>query len=157
MKDVAKGPRVHFHQPKSGVCPSDEEINILAELLNRSKKITILGGAGCAGAHAELIEVARKLQAPIVHALRGKEFIEYDNPFDVGLTGLLGFSSGYHAMMNCEVLLMLGTDFPYRDFYPENATIVQIDVRGEQLGRQSKLDFGFIGDTQTRCEPCCQG
>jgi len=150
LKDaVVESPRVRFHEPKSNVCPSDEELNILAELLNRSEKITILGGAGCAGAHAELIEVAGKLQAPIVHALRGKEFIEYDNPFDVGLTGLLGFSSGYHAMMNCEVLLMLGTDFPYRDFYPKDATIVQVDVRGEQLGRRSKLDFGFIGDTQT--------
>jgi len=150
LKDaVVEGPRVRFHEPKSNVCPSDEELNTLAELLNRSEKITILGGAGCAGAHAELIEVAGKLQAPIVHALRGKEFIEYENPFDVGLTGLLGFSSGYHAMMNCEVLLMLGTDFPYRDFYPKVATIVQIDVRGEQLGRRSKLDFGFIGDTKT--------
>jgi pyruvate dehydrogenase (quinone) len=150
LKDaVAATPRVRFHEPKSHVCPSDEELNALAELLNRSEKITILGGAGCAGAHAELIEVAGKLQAPIVHALRGKEFIEYDNPFDVGMTGLLGFSSGYHAMMNSEVLLMLGTDFPYRDFYPKDATIVQIDVRGEQLGRRSKLDFGFIGDIQT--------
>src|SRR6266853_6697635 len=92
LKDAVEGPRVRFHEQKSSVCPSDEELNILAELLNRSEKITILGGAGCAGAHAELIEVAGKLQAPIVHALRGKEFIEYDNPFDVGLTGLLGFS-----------------------------------------------------------------
>jgi pyruvate dehydrogenase (quinone) len=150
LKDaVATTPRVRFREPKSQVCPSDQELNILAELLNRSEKITILGGAGCAGAHRELIEVAGKLQAPIVHALRGKEFIEYDNPFDVGLTGLLGFSSGYHAMMNCEVLLIVGTDFPYRDFYPKDATIVQIDIRGEQLGRRSKLDFGFIGDTQT--------
>jgi pyruvate dehydrogenase (quinone) len=94
------------------VCPSDDELKLLAEVLNRSKKITILGGAGCAGAHSELIELAGKLQAPIVHAFRGKEFIEYDNPFDVGMTGLLGFSSGYHAMMNCDTLLMLGTDFP---------------------------------------------
>src|ERR1700756_3083734 len=149
LKDAVQGPRVRFHEPKSSVSPSDEELNILAELLNRSQKITILGGAGCAGAHAELMEVAGKLQAPIVHAFRGKEFIEYDNPFDVGMTGLLGFSSGYHAMMNCEVLLMLGTDFPYRDFYPKDATIVQIDLRGEHLGRRSKLDFGFIGDTKT--------
>jgi pyruvate dehydrogenase (quinone) len=149
LKDAVHGPRVRFHEQKSSVCPSDEELNILAELLNRSEKITILGGAGCAGAHAELMEVAGKLRAPIVHAFRGKEFIEYDNPFDVGMTGLLGFSSGYHAMMNCEVLLMLGTDFPYRDFYPKDATIVQIDVRGEHLGRRSKLDFGFIGDTKT--------
>jgi len=141
--------RLHFFLPKFSVCPSDDEINILATLLNRTNKITILGGAGCAGAHEELIELAGKLQAPIVHALRGKEFIEYDNPFDVGMTGLLGFSSGYHAMMNCEVLLMLGTDFPYQQFFPKDATIVQIDLRGEQLGRRSNVDFGFVGDIKT--------
>jgi pyruvate dehydrogenase (quinone) len=117
--------------------------------LNDSKKITILGGAGCAGAHSELIELAAKLNAPVVHALRGKEFIEHDNPYDVGMTGLLGFSSGYHAMMACDVLLMIGTDFPYQQFYPKNATIVQIDIRGEQLGRRTKVDHGFVGDTKT--------
>ena len=115
---VEQAPRLHFSEPRPTVCPSDEEINILADVLNRSKKITILGGAGCGGAHTELIEVAGRLQAPIVHAMRGKEFIEYDNPFDVGMTGLLGFSSGYHAMMNCDVLLMLGTDFPYSAVLP---------------------------------------
>jgi pyruvate dehydrogenase (quinone) len=150
MRDaVEHAPRLRFSEPKSTVCPSDEEINILADLLNRPQRITILGGAGCAGAHAELIELAGKLQSPVVHALRGKEFIEYDNPFDVGMTGLLGFSSGYHAMMNCELLLMIGTDFPYRDFFPENATVVQIDLRGEQIGRRAKVDFGFVGDTKT--------
>jgi pyruvate dehydrogenase (quinone) len=81
--------------------------------------------------------------------MRGKEYIEYDNPFDVGMTGLLGFSSGYHAMMNCDLLLMIGTDFPYQQFFPEDATIVQIDVRGEQLGRRTKVDYGFVGDTKT--------
>jgi len=146
---VEQLPRMHFSDARSSVCPSDDEINILADLLNRSKRITILGGAGCAGAHDELIELAAKLQAPIVHAMRGKEFIEYDNPFDVGMTGLLGFSSGYHAMMNCDVLLMIGTDFPYQQFYPKDATVVQIDVRGEQIGRRSKVDFGFVGDTKT--------
>jgi pyruvate dehydrogenase (quinone) len=146
---VERAPRLHFPTPQPMVCPSEDEINRLADLLNRSKKITILGGAGCAGAHAELIELAGKLQAPIVHAMRGKEFIEYDNPFDVGMTGLLGFSSGYHAMMNCDVLLMLGTDFPYQQFFPKDATIVQIDLRGEQLGRRTKVDYGLIGDTKT--------
>ena len=145
---VEQGRRVHFSDSKSTLRPSDEEIDILANVLNQSTKVTILGGAGCAGAHAELIEVAGKLQAPVVHAMRGKEFIEYDNPFDVGMTGLLGFSSGYHAMMNCDVLLMIGTDFPYRQFFPEKATIVQIDLRGEQIGRRSKVDFGFVGDTK---------
>ena len=93
-------------------CPSAGELAELANFLNGSKKTTILAGAGCAGAHAELIDIAGKLKAPIVHALRGKEFVEYDNPFSVGMTGLLGFSSGYHAMRNCDTLLMLGTDFP---------------------------------------------
>jgi len=146
---VEQQPRLRFSEPKPKVCPSDAEITMLAQVLNQSRKITIFGGAGCAGAHAELIEVARMLNAPIVHAMRGKEFIEYDNPFDVGMTGLLGFSSGYHAMMNCEVLLMIGTDFPYQQFFPKDATIIQIDLRGEQLGRRTKLDYGFIGDTKT--------
>ena len=146
---VQQGPRLHFPEPKPSVCPSDDEIATLAKVLNNSKKITILGGAGCAGAHAELIALAGKLKAPIVHAMRGKEFIEYANPFDVGMTGLLGFSSGYQAMMNCEVLLMVGTDFPYQQFFPKNATVVQIDVRGEQLGRRTKVDYGFVGDTKT--------
>ncbi len=150
MRDaVEQSGRLRFSDARPSVCPSDDELNILADLLNRSQKITILGGAGCAGAHDELIAVAAKLQAPIVHAMRGKEFIEYDNPFDVGMTGLLGFSSGYHAMLTCEVLLMIGTDFPYQQFFPKDATIVQIDVRGEQIGRRSKVDFGFVGDTKT--------
>jgi pyruvate dehydrogenase (quinone) len=146
---VEQGPRPHFSQPKPNVCPSDDELTTLARVLNNSKRTTILGGAGCAGAHEELIALAGKLKAPIVHAMRGKEFIEYDNPFDVGMTGLLGFSSGYHAMMNCDVLLMIGTDFPYQQFYPRDATVIQIDLRGEQLGRRTKLDYGFIGDAKT--------
>src|SRR6202051_4790083 len=150
MRDaVAQGPRLHFPQPKPNVCPSDDELTTLAKVLNNSKKTTILGGAGCAGAHKELIELAGKLKAPIVHALRGKEFIEYDNPFSVGMTGLLGFFSGYYAMMNCDTLLMLGTDFPYQQFYPPNATIIQVDIRGEQIGRRTKVDLGLIGDIKT--------
>jgi pyruvate dehydrogenase (quinone) len=146
---VERGPRLHFAEPKPSVTPSDSELTTLAKVLNNSKKTTILGGAGCAGAHDELIALADKLKAPIVHAMRGKEFIEYDNPFDVGMTGLLGFSSGYHAMMNCDVLLMIGTDFPYQQFFPKDATIVQIDVRGEQLGKRTKVDYGFIGDAKS--------
>ena len=80
--------------------------------------------------------------------MRGKEFIEYDNPYDVGMTGLLGFSSGYHAMMDCDVLLMLGTDFPYQQFYPTDAKIIQVDLRGEQIGRRTPVDLGLVGDVQ---------
>jgi pyruvate dehydrogenase (quinone) len=137
--------RVAFTYAQPNVTPRQQELDHLATELNDAKKVTILAGAGCAGAHDELVALAGKLQAPIVHALRGKEFIEYDNPYDVGMTGLLGFSSGYHAMMNCETLLMLGTDFPYQQFYPKNARILQIDIREEQLGRRSRIDLGVVG------------
>jgi pyruvate dehydrogenase (quinone) len=143
---VVQEPRLRFPEPKPAVLPSDEDIGRLARLLDEAGKVTILGGIGCAGAHDVLIELAARLQAPIVHTLRGKEFIEYDNPYDVGMTGLLGFSSGYHAMCNCDALLMLGTDFPYQQFYPKQATIAQVDIRGEQIGRRTKVDLGIIGD-----------
>jgi pyruvate dehydrogenase (quinone) len=145
---VGQGPRIKFHRSQSVVCPSEDEISSLANMLNDSKATTILAGAGCAGAHTELIQIAAKLQAPMVHALRGKEFVEHDNPFSVGMTGLLGFSSGYRAMMNCDTLLMLGTDFPYQQFYPKDATIIQIDIRGEQIGRRTKVDLGLVGDVK---------
>ena len=141
-------PRIQFDEPKPTVRPSDEEIGRLASILNEAQRVTILGGAGCVGAHAELIAVASALQAPVVHALRGKEFIEYDNPYDVGMTGLLGFSSGYRAMMNCDALLMLGTDFPYQQFYPGHAAIIQVDIRGEQIGRRTRVDLGLVGDVR---------
>lgn len=146
---VEQSPRMHFSTDKPTVSPSDDEIAKLAKILNDAKKITILGGAGCKDAHREVIEVAGKLKAPIVHAMRGKEYIEYDNPYDVGMTGLIGFSSGYHSMMNADALFMIGTDFPYVQFYPKDATIVQIDIRGSQLGRRTKLDFGLVGDAKT--------
>ena len=141
-------PITSVEQSETVVCPSKQEIAKLADVLNSAEKVTILGGAGCARAHSELIQVAGLLQAPIVHAMRGKEFVEYDNPYDVGMTGLLGFSSGYYAMMNSDLLLMLGTDFPYQQFYPHNAYIVQIDIRGEQLGKRTKVDLGLVGDVR---------
>jgi pyruvate dehydrogenase (quinone) len=146
---VERMPRLRFTESKTRVSPSEDELSAVASALNGSKKTTILAGAGCAGAHEELIEAAGKLKAPIVHAMRGKEYVEYDNPYDVGMTGLLGFSSGYRAMMSCDTLLMLGTDFPYRQFYPERATVIQVDVRGEQIGRRTKVDVGLVGDVKT--------
>ena len=137
--------RVNFTFASPHTVPRPEELDQLVSELDRATRVTILAGAGCAGAHDQLIQLAAKLQAPIVHAMRGKEFVEYDNPYDVGMTGLLGFASGYHAMMNCETLLMLGTDFPYQQFYPKNARILQIDIRAEQLGRRSHLDLGLVG------------
>jgi len=149
-----------IHRSASVVCPSIKELEQAADILNRAEKVTILGGAGCEGAHDELVALAAKLNAPIVHALRGKEFIEYDNPYDVGMTGLLGFSSGYHAMMNCDALLMLGTDFPYTNFFPKKAKIIQVDLRGEQIGRRTPVSLGLIGkvkDTLDELTPLLEG
>jgi pyruvate dehydrogenase (quinone) len=119
-----------------------------AAMINGAAKVTILGGAGCAGSHAEMLQVAEKLKAPIVHALRGKEFIAYDNPYDIGMTGLLGFTSGYYGMEHCDLLLMLGTDFPYTQFYPAHAKVIQVDSRGEQIGRRTAVDLGLVGSVQ---------
>jgi pyruvate dehydrogenase (quinone) len=148
QESTSSRPFIPLEQYRVVICPSKEEIMRLAEVLNSAQKVTILGGAGCAGAHSELIQIAELLQAPIVHAMRGKEFIEYDNPYDVGMTGLLGFSSGYHAMMDSDLLLMLGTDFPYQQFYPPRAYIIQVDIRGEQIGRRTKVDLGLVGDVR---------
>jgi pyruvate dehydrogenase (quinone) len=128
--------------------PGESDLDRLAALLDGASKVTLLCGAGCAGAHVEVIQLARRLKAPIVHPLRGKEYVEYDNPYDVGMTGLIGFSSGYIAMKNCDTLLMLGTDFPYRQFYPEHARIAQIDIRPEALGNRCPLELGLVGDVK---------
>jgi pyruvate dehydrogenase (quinone) len=128
------------------VLPPASEIDRLAQMLNGVDRVTLLCGAGCAGARDQVLKLAGTLKAPIVHTLRGKEFVEHENPFDVGMTGLIGFSSGYHAMLDCDLLLMLGTDFPYRQFYPTTAKVAQIDLRGENLGRRTRLDLGLVGD-----------
>ena len=157
--DVALLPAKADATPASGLLPPapvtrprDAELDALASLLNKGQRITLFCGRGCAGAHAPLMQLAAALHAPIVHALGGKEHVEWDNPFDVGMTGLIGFSSGYKAMMECDTLLMLGTDFPYRQFYPTDATIAQVDLRPEHLGRRCKLDLGLVGDVGATIE-----
>lgn len=153
--DIALSPMPDGVKPKWNVpkpafyTPASADLLELAERLNKSRKITLLCGAGTQGAHEEVVALAAKLQAPIVHALRGKEYLEYDNPYDVGMTGLIGFSSGYHAMKQADTVLMIGTSFPYRAFYPENATLLQIDNNPASLGRHAQIDFGVLGDTQS--------
>jgi pyruvate dehydrogenase (quinone) len=135
------------------VTPPGAELNRLAAVLNEAKRVTLLCGSGCEGAHDRLLALAQRLKAPIVHALRGKEHVEWSNPYDVGMTGLIGFSSGYYAMLDCEVLLMLGTDFPYRQFYPRGtARIAQVDLRAEQIGRRTPVDLGVVGDVRATLE-----
>jgi pyruvate dehydrogenase (quinone) len=128
------------------VRPAERELKALADLLNGARRVTLFCGRGCAGTHAGLMRLAETLKSPMVHALGGKEHVEYDNPYDVGMTGFIGFSSGYAAMHACDVLLMLGTDFPYKQFFPTRAKIAQVDNRPENLGRRCKLDLGVVGD-----------
>jgi pyruvate dehydrogenase (quinone) len=133
--------------PRPVVVPQSADLRALADLLNGAARVTVLGGSGCAGAHSQLLALGEKLKAPMVHALKGKEHVEWENPYDVGMTGLVGFSSGYYAMNDCDALLMLGTDFPYRQFYPQGtARIAQIDIRPEQLGKRAPITLGLVGD-----------
>ena len=139
-------PNAGLLPPVPLVRPAETELNALAALLNGAKRVTLFCGRGCAGAHDQLMKLAETLKSPIVHALGGKDHVEYDNPYDVGMTGFIGFSSGYAAMHACDVLLMLGTDFPYKQFFPTGISIVQVDIRPENLGRRCKLDLGVVGD-----------
>jgi pyruvate dehydrogenase (quinone) len=134
--------------PMPVVTPTQDDLDRLAALLNSDGRVTILCGSGCQGAHDELLALGERLKAPMVHALRGKEYVEWENTYDVGMTGLIGFSSGYYAMRDCDVLLMLGTDFPYRQFYPEGngVRIAQVDLRPENIGRRAAVDLGVVGD-----------
>jgi pyruvate dehydrogenase (quinone) len=152
LSDEESVPEQVMHVTQPVIRPSDTELKKLAEYLNNGKKITLLCGAGCEGAHEPLMQLCDKLQSPMVIALRGKEHLEYDNPYSVGLTGLIGYSSGFHAMMDCDVLLMLGTDFPYRQFFPKKAVILQVDIRSEHLGRRAALTLGLCGDIKYTVE-----
>jgi pyruvate dehydrogenase (quinone) len=132
------------HRPS--IRPCDKDLAPLAEMINSAKKIALFCGIGCANAHEDVIALAEKLKAPVGHSYRGKAFVEYDNPFDVGMSGLLGYGAAYRAMHECDLLLLLGTDFPYDKFLPTKPKIVQVDIRVDHLGRRSKLDLGLWGD-----------
>ena len=130
------------------VRPSDAEIDALVRMIDDAERVTLFCGSGTAGAHAEVMQFAERVKSPVGHALRGKEWIQYDNPFDVGMSGLLGYGAAYEATHECDLLIMLGTDFPYNAFLPDDVRIVQVDVRPERLGRRSKLDLAVWGDVR---------
>lgn len=135
---------VHFPQPV--LRPSDAELQKIAELLAIGKKVGIYAGSGCQGAHDLLVALAGRLNAPIAHTSRAKDFVEYDNPFNMGMTGMVGIPSGYHMMQECDTLLLLGADFAWAQFYPEKATLIQVDRDGSHLGRRHPIDLGVVGD-----------
>jgi pyruvate dehydrogenase (quinone) len=154
MQPAAEAPPpnvVGLLPPYPVVLPAYQDLERLAKLLNDDSRVTILCGSGCKDAHEQLLALGERLQAPMVHTMRGKEYVEWHNPYDVGMTGLIGFSSGYYAMLDCDVLLMLGTDFPYRQFYPKGAgvRIAQVDIRPENIGRRASVDLGLVGDVRT--------
>ena len=130
------------------VCPSEEDLAQLADMLNKHTRITLFCGIGCRGAHEEVIALSEKLNAPVVYTFKGKMEVQYENPYEVGMTGLLGMPSGYYSMHEAEVLLMLGTDFPYSAFLPDDIKIAQIDIKPERLGRRAKVDIGLCGDVK---------
>ena len=176
--DVALQPAAEASAPnvagllpgKPVVVPARDDLEKLAALLNSDARVTLLCGSGCQGAHDALLALGEKLKAPMVHALKGKEHVEWDNPYDVGMTGLIGFASGYYTMLDCDILLMLGTDFPYRQFYPrgklggktagktggksggKSVQTAQIDIRAGQIGRRTPVDLGLVGDVRATIE-----
>ena len=150
LKPAPEDAKISWYPPVlPRVIPQQTELAKLAELLNGATNITMMCGSGCAGAHDEVIRLAETLKAPVVHALRGKEHIEWDNPYSVGMTGLIGFSSGFHAMMNADTLILLGTQFPYRAFYPTDAKIIQIDINPGSIGSHCHVDMALVGDIKS--------
>src|SRR5712675_655134 len=154
--DVANAPAhdeplytVHTRRPL--IRPNEADLDAIAAILNKSDAITLYAGAGCAGAHDEVVAVAARLKAPMAHTSRGKDFVEYDNPYDVGMTGIIGGRAGYRAILDCDVLL-LGADFAWGQFYPNNATIIQIDADPTHLGRRHPVTIGAVGDIKTTLE-----
>ncbi|HTW08304.1 MAG TPA: ubiquinone-dependent pyruvate dehydrogenase [Acidimicrobiales bacterium] len=148
---------VAIRKASAVVRPDDASLAAAAEVLNAARAVTVLAGAGCAGAHDQLLRLAGALKAPVVHAFRGKDVIEYDNPYDVGMTGLIGFSSGYRAMEHCDALVMLGTDFPYQAFLPEGVPVVQVDIRGEQIGRRIPVSVPLVGTVRDTIDALLPG
>ena len=153
--DLAKKPAVKVESSEqiyplaSSVCPAEEDLIRLAGMLNHYERITLFCGIGCKGAHEEIIRMSETLNAPVAYTFKGKMEVQYDNPYEVGMTGLLGMPSGYYSMHEAEVLVMLGTDFPYSAFLPDDIKIVQVDIKPERLGRRAKVDLGLCGDVRS--------
>lgn len=134
------------HQPKPVTVPSAEELKTIAEIINASTKVTIYGGLGCRDAHDQVIRLAEKIKSPVVHTSRAKDFLEFDNPYNMGMNGMYGNKAGLHSIMESDVLLLLGTDFAWPQYYPKKAKIIQIDFNATHLGRRNPIDFGAVGD-----------
>lgn len=145
-EEITTSTRNYFSEPV--IRPSDRDLHDLAALINESTKITIYCGIGCANAHDEVVELAQRLHAPVGYSFRGKMFVQHDNPNEIGMTGLLGLPSAYHAMHESDLLILLGTDFPYEQFIPQDCKIVQVDTKPERIGRRARVDMGLCGKVE---------
>ncbi|HEY2676649.1 MAG TPA: thiamine pyrophosphate-dependent enzyme [Steroidobacteraceae bacterium] len=143
--DAVDEPPFSIHVNRPVIRPSDEDLDEIASILGEGENITIYAGSGAADAHDEVIQLAERLKAPIAHTSRGKDGIEYNNPYNVGMTGVIGMESGYQSILNCDTLLMLGTDFAWRQFYPKHAKIIQVDIDPTHLGRRHPVALAVVG------------
>src|SRR5580692_2741945 len=134
---------VHVNKPVTR--PSEADLDEMARLIEEGSNITIYAGSGCVDAHDEVVALAQRLQAPVAHTSRGKHALEYDNPCNVGMTGVIGMESGYRAVLNCDTLVLLGTDFAWAQFYPNHAKIIQVDIDPTHIGRRHPVNLGVVG------------
>ncbi len=139
-------PAFAVHRARPQTRPSDGELARIVSAIDDGKKVAIYGGSGCENAHAQVMALAERLKAPVARTSKAKDFLEHDNPFDVGMTGVFGSEGGYHALLECDTLILLGCDFAWRQFYPDKAKIIQIDIDGTHLGRRHPVDIGVVGD-----------
>jgi len=146
--DAAEELPFSVHISKPVIRPSDAELDEMARLIEEGGNITVYAGVGAAEAHDEVIQLAARLQAPVAHTSRGKDALEHDNPYNVGMTGVIGMESGYQAILNCDTLLLLGTNFAWSQFYPKNATILQVDIDPTHVGRRHPVNLGVAGNVK---------
>ncbi|HEY2254258.1 MAG TPA: thiamine pyrophosphate-dependent enzyme, partial [Variovorax sp.] len=150
--EIDPGPAYAVHTPSPVIRPSDAELQRMAQVINESGKVAIYAGAGCRGAHAGLLALCERLKAPMAHTSRAKDFVEYDNPYNLGMTGIFGSKAGFHAVMGCDALLLLGCDFAWRQYYPQQARVVQVDIDPTHLGRRHPVEIGVVGDIAATLE-----
>jgi pyruvate dehydrogenase (quinone) len=144
--EVEPGPDYAVHRPRPVIRPSDNELKEIAAVLGESKHVAVYAGAGCQAAHAQIVALCERLKAPMAHTSRAKDFVEYDNPYNLGMTGIFGSKAGFHAVMQCDTLLLLGCDFAWRQYYPKQARVIQVDVDATHLGRRHPVEIGVVGD-----------